>query len=173
MTTQKPRPVTSFSPLLIFLSLSSLISLVSSIYDVPSYYGHFSLRFFDPTYINQGTFTYFEYHYQVDFTYDNSTIYKADKNLHCISKYNMLTGIKTHVAGKCGNSGNVFGDIRKTMFNRPSSIVYYQPNSEAKNSVQNAKTYIVKDQTCVIGSSGCVLSQPYPTLSITNIRISP
>jgi hypothetical protein len=49
----------------------------SIFYDIPEYYGHFSLNYFQPTSILNNKLTVIEYHFAVDATYDNQTVYFA------------------------------------------------------------------------------------------------
>lgn len=49
----------------------TLVLSVMCVYDVPSYYGHFSRNYFLPNQLSSGVFKYFEYHYAMDMDSSN------------------------------------------------------------------------------------------------------
>lgn len=42
--------------------------------------------------------------------YNNTYIYYANRNLHCIQKYNLLTKTLSRIGGQCGVSGDRIGN---------------------------------------------------------------
>lgn len=118
----------------IFFILIFTLTSVNAIYDIPSYYGHFSKKFFLPSEILKGTFTYFEYHYAIDIDYNNTYLYYANKDLNCIQRYNLLTNTLSTIGGQCGVGGDRIGNIELMLLNGPESVVYYHPNSDSYQS---------------------------------------
>jgi hypothetical protein len=115
-------------------------------YDIPSYYGHFNLNFFDPSHILDGKLVELEYHFAVDAHYDNQTIYFANSNLHCVYAYDRYTKIISVLIGQCGFAGDVSSNIKSTLFNSISSIAYFQtPTAELLNIIKSQKNMIVRD----------------------------
>ena len=96
-----------------------LLVEVYGLYDIPSYYGHFSKKFFLLSEIESGTFTYFEYHFAVDANYNNTTVFYANKDLNCIQKYDVVNKTFTKIAGQCGVSGDRIGNIKEMQMNGP------------------------------------------------------
>ena len=78
-------------------------------YDIPAYYGHFSLRYFEPSFITTGKLVRLEYHFAVDANYLNDTIYYANPTEHCVYEYSISTQTAKILAGQCGISGNIIG----------------------------------------------------------------
>jgi hypothetical protein len=63
----------------IFLVMvGAVMSQSVSYYDIPSYYGHFSLEYFNAEHLLAGKLTLFEYHFAVDVNYRNDTLYFAN-----------------------------------------------------------------------------------------------
>lgn len=80
----------------------------------------------------------------------------------------------TSFAGNCGTSGNIIGSIQNAEFNGVSSIAYFRtPSSTLLNALESRSLYIVANSSCAIDTEGCVLSQPYPTLSVENLQLWP
>lgn len=104
------------------------------VYDVPSYYGHFSRNYFLPDKLASGVFKYFEYHYAMDMDSSNQTIYFADKAKHCIEKYHIPTRTLSVLAGICGTSGDRVGGLSVMLLKNPMSVVFYQPNVQSSSS---------------------------------------
>jgi hypothetical protein len=63
--------------ILVILVALTLSTSSTSFYDIPAYYGHFSLNFFQPDYIKRGHLVRLEYHFAVDASYNNETVYYA------------------------------------------------------------------------------------------------
>lgn len=105
-----------------------LLTPILSIYNVPSYYGHFSKNYFTLPSLLSGQFRYFEYHYALELDSSNTTVYYVNTAQHCIEKYDLRSGVKSVLAGQFGVSGDRVGGLDVMLMNRPSSVVYYQPN---------------------------------------------
>jgi hypothetical protein len=95
-------------------------------YDIPAYYGHFSLRYFDPAFISAGKLVQLEYHFAADANYRNDTIFYADPNLHCIYQYDVASQSISVLVGQCGVSGNMVGSKENAIFNGVSSVAYFR-----------------------------------------------
>ena len=54
-----------------------VVCVCAEYYDIPAYYGHFSLRYFEPSSILSGKLVRVEYHFAADANYRNDTIYMA------------------------------------------------------------------------------------------------
>lgn len=160
--------------MLVSLLLLSLHILTRSIYNVPSYYGHFSKNFFSLSKLRSGRFRYFEYHYAVDLDSSNRTVYYVNQAQHCIEKYDLLVGTKSVLAGKCGVAGDRVGGLDVMLLNKPSSVVYFQPNEQARLSELAMGMLIVANSSCDVQQPGCVI---YPTnsngLNMSNLRLWP
>ena len=96
-----------------------LVCAIRCVYDVPSYYGHFSRNFFRLSKIKEGTFTYFEFHFAVDMDTQNRTVYFANSKHNCIETFDLLTQKKGVLAGNCGHEGNRVGETRHMLLNHP------------------------------------------------------
>lgn len=112
------------SILLLLLSINKILTL----YDVPSYYGHFSQYYFQVNKIQSGRFRYFEYHFAADMDYTNNTVYFADNKLNCVYQFELSTKRKIVLAGTCGKAGNRVGGLRVMLFNGCSSVAYFRYN---------------------------------------------
>lgn len=67
---------------MIFDKLVIAVALVvgsygSTFYDIPAYYGHFSLNYFRPDLVTNGKIVLLEYHFAADANYRNDTLYFA------------------------------------------------------------------------------------------------
>jgi len=107
------------------ICLVLLIASIDCFYDVPSYYGHFSLDYFKVSNIRAGVFRYFEYHYAFDIDSENRTVYFANSKQNCIEKYDFVKKRKTVLAGICGTAGNRVGGLSVMLLNNPMSVVLY------------------------------------------------
>jgi hypothetical protein len=60
--------------------------------------------------------------------YDARYVYYANKQLHCIERYDLDEKRLKTIAGNCGVMGNQIGDFHTLKLNSPSSVAYYHPN---------------------------------------------
>ena len=98
-------------------------------YDIPAYYGHFSLRYLEPDYLLAGRMVRLEYHFAVDASYNNQTIFLASRTDHCVYAYSLSSQTVTTLVGQCGYPGNVVGSKELAKFNGISSLAYFRPPS--------------------------------------------
>lgn len=111
-----------------------MVAWCRCIYDVPSYFGHFSRNYFVADKIREGRFRYFEYHYAVDVDSNNATIYFVNSRKHCIEKFNLINKTKSVLAGACGTPGDRVGGLRVMLLSSPMSVVSYQANQFSTQS---------------------------------------
>jgi len=64
--------------IIIHICLNKVSPFVSKYYDVPSYYGHFSLEYFNIHNITTDKLVLLEYNFAVSASYDNQTIFYAN-----------------------------------------------------------------------------------------------
>ena len=117
-----------FDYFVISVTLTAL-TVAQPYYDIPAYYGHFSLRYLEPTFIQAGNLVRLEYHSSVDANYLNDTIYYANPTESCIYKYSIPTQTLTILVGQCGISGNIIGSKNLAIFNGVSSVAYFRTPS--------------------------------------------
>jgi hypothetical protein len=89
----------------LFVLLFALVNLAKGQYEIPSYYGFWSKRFYQPAVIMNGSFTVFEMHFSIDVNYDGTIAYYADSSQHCIFSYNLTSKKYSVIAGKCSLPG--------------------------------------------------------------------
>jgi hypothetical protein len=152
----------------------ALVAAQSPYYDIPAYYGHFSLNFFEPSALSEAKFAYFEYHFAADASYDQQTLFLAHEAEHCIYTFSNATGEVAAFAGNCGIAGNILGSVLNAEFNGVSSLAYYQPPSPAiLAELNNQALYLVANGTCDLNETDCLLSPPYGNLTMDNLRFQP
>lgn len=112
----------------ILVIVIALISLVISqpYYDIPSYYGHFSQRYFLESFLSAGNMALLEYHFGVDVNYQNDTVFYANSQMNCIYKYSIASQTIEVLVGQCGTAGSVVGSKDVALFNGPKSVAYYR-----------------------------------------------
>ena len=146
----------------------------NSFYDIPAYYGHFSLNYFQPDFLLRGRLVPLEYHFAADANYRNDTLYYANEKEHCIYRYQLATATLEVLLGLCGSPGSIAGSKDISRFNGASSVAYFQtPSPELLSAIQQQRMVIVANQTCELSSSDCQLSSPYPELGMQNLRFWP
>jgi hypothetical protein len=69
--------------------LLAILIVVQSHYEIPSYYGFWSKRFYQPKTILQGQFSIFEMHFAIDLNFRGTVVYFADETQHCILSYDL------------------------------------------------------------------------------------
>ena len=87
---------------------------LSDYYDIPAYYGHFSLNYFEPSQLLTRKLALLEYHFAADASYDNQTLFFAQEAEHCVYTYSSDNGEISKLAGSCGTAGNTIGSITNT-----------------------------------------------------------
>ena len=103
-----------------------LCGVFGSYYDIPAYYGHFSLRFFDPAFILSGKMVRLEYHFEVDANYQNDTLFIASPAEHCVYQYSVASKVVEVLVGHCGLYGDTIGAGELAEFNGISSVAYFK-----------------------------------------------
>jgi len=75
------------------------------------------------------------------------------------------------LAGQCGISGNIIGSNYLSLFDGVSSVAYFRtPSAQLQRDLAQESVTIVQNSTCSLDSIGCILSAPYPTLQMSNLR---